>query len=252
MKDIKRKLKLEDAQNLGSNWTDISKTGIQPVDSFQWISLILDYIETGDVMNLQSLFEETIAKGLSIPVGKMSFSSLRQTRYVAILMIAGGVHSAIKGGYNQVMAYMLSDHLIQKIDVSEDEDFILSQMVDCLLYLVKAVQECQKAKINHPTIRLVIDYIQSHLGDSLSLEIIADNFDISPTYLSTLFHQECGISLTNYIRKLRIKTACVMFDHWNYSQTEVAAQLGFCSQSYFIHTFKKELGITPREYITKQ
>lgn len=44
MKDIKRKLKLEDAQNLGSNWTDISKTGIQPVDSFQWISLILDYI----------------------------------------------------------------------------------------------------------------------------------------------------------------------------------------------------------------
>lgn len=68
------------------------------------------------------------------------------------------------------------------------------------------------------------------------------------SYLSTLFKQEMGKSITEYILSKRMEAACSMLKFSDYSFAEIGAILTFSSQSHFSRVFKEQTGQTPREY----
>lgn len=95
-----------------------------------------------------------------------------------------------------------------------------------------------------------IDYIYYHLNETISLQALAKETGLHPSYLSTLFHREMGMTLTEYIRKQRIETAKNMLLDSEYSYAEIAALLAFSSQSHFTRVFREETGYTPKAYQT--
>lgn len=100
-----------------------------------------------------------------------------------------------------------------------------------------------------PVIRNVIHYARIHLNKDLSLRSLAERFNINRTYLSTLFHQEIGTTLTDYINGLRIEYAAELLRNNHFSIADASAEVGFSDVSYFTRVFKKVMGRTPAQYI---
>ncbi len=100
-----------------------------------------------------------------------------------------------------------------------------------------------------PPVQKVIQHIDRNMDSQLSLKNLAALCFISPSYLSTLFKQETGQTLTDYISSQRIHRASVLLaadDHC--SVADIAGNVGIMDVNYFTKIFKKMLGVTPTQY----
>ena len=101
-----------------------------------------------------------------------------------------------------------------------------------------------KAKISKD----VYFYIIKHLSEPIKTEDIAKALYMSRSHLSTIFKKETGISLNNYIHKIKIEKAKELLMDNSKSITLISDYLGYSSSSHFNRIFKQEKKITPTEY----
>ena len=94
----------------------------------------------------------------------------------------------------------------------------------------------------------VISYIQLHLEEELSLNLLAEHFDKNPSVLSNAFSKDMGLSLTTYIQQTRIQAAVRLFNTTDMTVSEVATAVGYQDFSYFSKLFSKHIGCSPRAY----
>ena len=94
----------------------------------------------------------------------------------------------------------------------------------------------------------VIDYIDQHLEEELSLATIAAHFHKNASGLSAQFCKETGCCLTDYIHRARIQASLPMFLRTNLSVAEIAAHVWIYNSRYFTRLFREQIGMTPSEY----
>jgi YesN/AraC family two-component response regulator len=99
-----------------------------------------------------------------------------------------------------------------------------------------------------PLIQKVINYVNLHLDTPLSLKKLAELYFISPSYLSSLFRQETGTTLTDYINAQRVQRAAQQLISTNSNISMIAAEVGMLDVNYFSKIFKKTHGMTPTQY----
>lgn len=97
----------------------------------------------------------------------------------------------------------------------------------------------------------LLDYIDTHYMEDLSLETIADTIGFSKFHFSRLFKQYTNFTFCDYLCYRRIKAAEDLLVQPDLSITEVALQSGFPSISTFNRIFKQQKGCTPSEYRSK-
>lgn len=145
--------------------------------------------------------------------------------------------------------------VIQLLEALQTEHFGKACETDLLLCtlllrLNQTVYEKQHSAKEAATAELYVnlcDYISSHLDEPLSLDILAGKFYVSKYYISHTFKDHMGISLHQYIAKKRL-SACRDAMKSGRKISEVYQQFGFHDYSSFFKAFKKEFGISPREY----
>lgn len=93
-----------------------------------------------------------------------------------------------------------------------------------------------------------VSYVQESYKDRISLKNIAGSLHTSPSYLSMLFKQEMGVTITDYLNQIRIEKSRELLSESSMSLLDVSVQSGFEDQSYFSKVFKKMNGVTPKEY----
>jgi two-component system response regulator YesN len=79
------------------------------------------------------------------------------------------------------------------------------------------------------------------------LDIIADNFSITPQYLSKFFKEHIGVNYVEYINSKRIEKAKEYLEKNEFIK-DAASKSGFENMGNFIKVFKKLVGVTPSEY----
>ena len=99
-----------------------------------------------------------------------------------------------------------------------------------------------------PLIQKVINEINLHLDAPLSLKTLAAQCYISPSYLSNVFKQETGQTLTDYISRRRIERAARLLLTTNARVAVVAEEVGILDVNYFTKMFKNATGQTPTAY----
>ena len=80
------------------------------------------------------------------------------------------------------------------------------------------------------------------------VQVLSEYTGLSASYLSRLFKKELGISISDYILEKKIEKSENLLKYSDYSLVDIANYLAFSSQSHFIQTFKKAVGITPNKY----
>lgn len=207
-------------------------------------------IEQGDLETLyKSLHENYPGK-----VGRLAKDDLRNAKNLAIVNTALACRAAIRGGVMPEISFSLSDTLIQSIEECADIDTVNHLMTALKYQYARMVSEIKNSR-NGKTVRdenyhvkRCKDYIFTHLHGKLSLARIADALSLNAAYLSNLFRQCEGISITEFIRKEKINLAQNLLMYSDYSYSEIAAYLGFASQSHLGTQFKKTVGMTLRQY----
>ena len=90
-----------------------------------------------------------------------------------------------------------------------------------------------------------IQLMEAHLNEDISLASIAEEVNISPNYLGSLFFQQTGCHFRDYLTHLRMKRARELLMHTPLKIYEVGQQVGIQNPQYFSSLFQKTYGITP-------
>ncbi len=123
-------------------------------------------------------------------------------------------------------------------------------LCDLILTINRIIYEEEHIKVGSDELTLfqnIISYIEEHLEEPLSLEDIAGTFFVSKYYVAHLFKDSLGISLHQYIIKKRLEE-CREAIVGGKSITGTYEAFGFRDYSSFFKAFKKEYGISPKEY----
>lgn len=92
----------------------------------------------------------------------------------------------------------------------------------------------------------LISYINSHLGDELSISLLSAECRLSPYHMMRLFKEETGCTVGGYISKKRLALADQLILSGRFSATEACFEAGFSNYSTFLRAYKQLFGTTPR------
>ena len=102
--------------------------------------------------------------------------------------------------------------------------------------------------LSHRQIRRVMDFVQAHLDQDISLEALAQQAGFSSYHFARLFRQTIGESPHQFVLRQRIERAQRLLKERDIPLALVAIESGFANQSHFTQAFKRYLGLTPRAY----
>ncbi|MFD1907599.1 helix-turn-helix domain-containing protein [Paenibacillus rhizoplanae] len=107
------------------------------------------------------------------------------------------------------------------------------------------------ADIMPELVRRTMEYIDAHLGQTLTLEQLSSTFHLNSTYISRQFKQHTGLTLRSYIldRRISLAKACL---REGLSLTEACYQSGFSDYANFIRSFTKVAGVSPGRYARQE
>ena len=98
-------------------------------------------------------------------------------------------------------------------------------------------------------INKVLDYIEAHIGEELTLSTLAELVFFSPFHFHRIFKAMVGETLNQYIHRIRIeKSAFMLVYHPHKTITDIALDCGFCTSASFARAFKDMFAMTASEW----
>lgn len=138
------------------------------------------------------------------------------------------------------------EHSLSPSDLTVMAELVADRIRHLLASVPQAVDEKKE-----PLIENVKSYIREGAASDLSIAHLGAVFHYNKTYLGRIFKQSVGMSVSEYLRVLRIERACMLLKESSVSVTRIAQECGFSGVSYFNRVFKAAEGISPTEYRKK-
>lgn len=140
-------------------------------------------------------------------------------------------------------------HVTELTNVKEDEQ--LSRWLrEALLRIFNAVEQARASQVP-PQVRQALSIMRDNIGGSSVAEIkqvVARKVALSPRQLTALLKERTGRNFADLLRETRIERACELLAETNQTVAAIAAETGFCDQSYFTHVFQRIKKTTPKQY----
>lgn len=149
---------------------------------------------------------------------------------------------------------IIPKHLNLIIDGFKNENPLPEPIVSC--YIQRILAEMLLISSNYSEnsmnrfnpVMEAITFIETNFKEKFSLEKLAFSVKLSPFHFSRLFKKETGYSPYEYIIRTRLNQAKTLLKTTGLNIKEIAYEVGFNSESNFVHTFHKKVKLTPKEF----
>ena len=215
------------------------------IDVYQSEQALLDVVRRGDI-NYHQVLNRSSSLSPGVPV--QGRDPLRQMKTSIVVFTTLVTRAAMEGGLSPEIAYPLGDSYIQTAEDCRDSGELNSlahAMYHDFIYRVhqlRANPHCSHA------IQKCCDYIELSLDRKIHAKDLAILVGYTEYYLTEKFKNETGLSVSDYVRRAKIRRAKMMLQSTDLSVSEIADRLAFNSANYLIRVFKELEGCTPAAY----
>jgi len=155
--------------------------------------------------------------------------------------------AAIEANVPPEDAFSLCDFCILEIErisnMQSLQDYEYQMMDD----YINLIHENKIKSYNNTTIRL-IEYIHENITESITLEDLVKVANLSKEYLCTMFKKNVGLGIVEYINYNKVEESKYFLRYSNMSISDIAFLFNFNSPGYFSSVFRKQTGLTPRQF----
>ena len=176
---------------------------------------------------------------------------LRNAKNYCIIMNTLLRKAAERGGVHPMYINTASSALAIRIEQTHSLETIPVLMSDMFRDYCRLVRQ-HSMKNYSPPVQKALLYIDGNLTENLSLRTLAENLNVSSSYLSSLFRKETGHTLTDYITRRRVRHAMHLLKTTRLQVQTIAQHCGMLDVQYFSKLFKRVAGMTPKEYRDSQ
>jgi len=145
---------------------------------------------------------------------------------------------------SQVESYYFDMNDLNKASSFHELSILTSNFVDNVSREISSSSYSGSSQI----IRLAIRNVNENYKNKISLNTVAGHLHTNPSYLSTLFKNETGITFTDYLNQIRVNRSCDLLANANLNLVDISQEVGYDDQSYYSKVFKKIKGVTPKNY----
>lgn len=200
------------------------------------------YVETMQFDKAFSQLRDCVEESLSLhALDELELKTLVQNSFLRVF-------SALEDrGLNaDNLAYLKRDSLtkIQAVHYADEFSRAFHIILEDLEAILKKYDVCSQ----NATMQQILQYIDSHFAQTLSLKELAAHFNFNYYYLSTYFHTHHQEGFIEYLNRKRVQRAAELLQGSRLSVSEICRQVGYGDQSYFSKVFKRTMQCTPREY----
>lgn len=191
------------------------------------------------LQNIKSLFQQAAdcANESELQEFYIIINQIILATYRTILQLGGDMKDM---GITELVA-------MQKVSQLDTLDDIRKYLLDFISKAGEVIKETNLDDSNS-TIKKIKNIVKEEYSQQLSMKYIADKMYLNHIYLGQLFKKETGLSLNDYINKVRINKAKKLLKETGAMVYEIADQVGFSDSQYFSTVFKKIVGVSPKEY----
>ena len=143
--------------------------------------------------------------------------------------------------------------LLESRKRAENQDELFIQ--DCLLNVIimlftNSVNTNPGHRNRHENLKAhdIWLYIEDNFRKKLTLQSVAEHFDMNPNYLNRIFKEYTGVTLYAAVKKFRLRYAAKLCRETDMQSNEICETCGYSGTANFQRDFKKEYGATPRQY----
>lgn len=179
-------------------------------------------------------------------IEKKAPSDLSSMRLKALELVLRAETDAFAAGAINYAYNSRKDYLGQ-IDALSSAEEIKVWFLDHLTRVTSAIRDRIEDQ-SESTVTKAKKYIQENFANEISLDDVSRAVNVSPYYFSKLFKEEVGVNFIEYLTELRIEKAKELLRDDTLPVREVSALAGYPDQNYFSRIFKKQTGLTPRQF----
>lgn len=159
----------------------------------------------------------------------------------------------VSGGRDELISSLLNV-LVGELRAPRASSMLVRGTAGALaVHLIRRYQS-ENGRRHHPSslpaakLRRTIDRMLSTLEQDFSLPELAADAGMSEAYFSRMFKKATGLSPSQYAIRLKMQQAQRLLRETNMPIIEVALDVGYASPSHFSQVFRREIGVTPRDY----
>ncbi len=203
---------------------------------------LISRIKEGDNEGANKTFRVLLNEILLMENGNLE---VVKARILEICVILSRV--AVEGGASLQKIFGINYDLINSLNKIETVQGIIHWSGKMTDHFVKNIFDNLYTGTSD-LINQVVQHINTHFMNKITLEKLADHFHINASYLSRLFKQEMETTFNIYLNQVRIKRAKELLKETNMVILDIAIYVGYEDQSYFSKVFKKNTGQTPYQF----
>lgn len=216
------------------------------IQSFNVEQQFITIIESGDVYKAEDFNSSYLLSQTTLGEG----DSLQDEKIRLTILDTLCNRAAIRGGIDIQFAHQISKNfeiLINSMNtVKECED--LSQ--DIIVEYTWAVKNYSLLRYSN-LIRNAVLHIRRNIKSAYGLGVLAGELRVSKEHLAREFKKETGKTVSSYIQYTKIIEAKVLLKSSKHSIADISNILGFSNSTYFSRIFKKHIGLSPKQYVSR-
>lgn len=211
---------------------------------------LLHHIEIGDTDYMKVFAEQLTHPMLTLPA-RYPNDPLRENKNTSLTLNSLANRAAIKGGIDYHLAHNLSYNFGIRIEAQSSIDALLKLNSEMLLTYTESVRKYGQK--NHSVIcASAVSFILKHITKPISLRDIADALHISKEHVSRTFKEEMGMTLTDYIHKIKIQESLSLLESGRYNISNLSEIFGYTSPAHYTKMFKRVMGVPPIQFQKSQ